>query len=116
MMEDALVNTSTVLQLARGDRERAVLYVNAFLNGVEPQLTLLRESEVNRDFAQIKRTAHNLKSQARYMGMSSVASHLERLEQLAAEEGWPDGLSEGTHEAIAMMEKAIGELRQFAES
>lgn len=78
------------------------VFIQHFIDGVQPQLEELREAIIHRDITKIRQKAHRLKGESLQMGANQLAMTCQLLENMAKEEDVTDELK--YHEYLEKLE------------
>lgn len=98
-------------QFAGGNEEKMHKYINMFLENAPRLLSNIDQALVTKDYPAIKIAAHSLKPQMSYMGVKEEVSHVQLIEQTAAEAMGYEQLPELIDNLKKVSEKAFAELK-----
>lgn len=86
-------NLTSLKQLVNNDLTKVIKYINISVNTVPKDMEEIQSYLDHEDWEMVGRTAHKMKSNAGYMGMSKVMPILQELEKLKFEGGVYDEIA-----------------------
>lgn len=95
---------------AANDKAKITKYVNMFVNAAEPSLTQMRAQIEAGDWSGLKTAAHSLKSQLKYMGVSSGVEVAYAIESGAGTGDHPEQMPEMLAKLETIVRQAVTEL------
>lgn len=101
---------------AANDKAKITKYVNMFINAAEPSLTQMRAQIEADDWTALKTSAHSLKSQLKYMGVSTGVEVAYAMETGAGTGENTEGLPEMLTKLESIVRQAITELKDALNS
>lgn len=112
-LPDVVCDMNFLQQFSKGDLEKQYKYINMFLENAPKLLAQLHEGLSNNDFEMIKISAHSLKPQLSYMGVTEEVSNVFMLEQSAGQKAHQNNIPELIENVERVCNKAFDELRDY---
>ena len=94
------VNLDFLNDFAKGDQEKIKKYISMYLKTAPEIIMQLQELLKKDDLESLKRSAHSVKSQARYMGADELSEVMQEIEQKSTDEKNKELLYELVERAI----------------
>lgn len=110
MIQDKVTNLSYLNQTMGGNKKLVKEIMEVFLKQVPEQLSNLAKAIALNDFGVIKGLAHNMKSSASIMGISTVSRMLNEMEELAKNQQYIDKIKEIDNEVHFILTAAMREI------
>ena len=86
MENEKLVDLNVLNTFTGNDKELIKLHVGTFLEFAPAQVDSLQEHLRNKEWMQLKNTAHKLKPKLSYMGIKSLVPDIQMIEDYGGEE------------------------------
>lgn len=110
---DKVIDMNFLQQFTKGDANKQNKYIQMFLENAPKLLAQLHSGLANNDFEMIKISAHSLKPQLSYMGVTEDISNVFMLEQSAGESAHQPLIPELVQHVEKVCNKAFEELRAY---
>lgn len=88
------INLDFLKNFTGNDTKKIVRYINMFLQSAPAAIQTMQKQLDLKDFTALKTTAHSLKPQLSYMGITSLKETILRIEEFAGEQKYPDKIQE----------------------
>lgn len=111
-LPDKVTNMQFLLQFTGGSREKALKYVNMFLENGPKLLAKIEQGLADKDFEAVKIAAHSMKPQLSYMGVQEDVSQIFLIEQTAGEKAHYERLPLLVDNLKRVCDKAFKELKE----
>jgi CheY-like chemotaxis protein len=112
-LPDRVIDMNFLQQFTNGDLAKQNKYITMFLDNAPKLLAQLHEGLANHDFDMIKISAHSLKPQLSYMGVTEEVSNVFMLEQSAGQKAHQNNIPELVENVERVCNKAFEELRAY---
>lgn len=112
-LPDRVIDMNFLQHFTNGDLAKQNKYITMFLDNAPKLLAQLREALANHDFDMIKISAHSLKPQLSYMGVTEEVSNVFMLEQSAGQKAHQNNIPELIDNVERVCNKAFEELRLY---
>ena len=80
-----VTNLDFLTQFTKGDKAKMKKYIEMYLDTAKQKMEVMNNSIATKEFETLKVAAHTMKSQARYMGISTVEADIVSLEYACSE-------------------------------
>lgn len=115
MSEYKVINLEFLSSFTQNNDAKMVRYIGMFLDLAPKAINQMKEQLANKDFVQLKTTAHSLKPQLGYMGIASVKETVIRIEEYADGKGRSEEISALIAKVDETCQVAYTELKQAIE-
>ena len=95
-----LVNLSFLRDFAKGDTQKIRKYISMYLKTTPEVVNQLNEMIRDKDTDGIKRAAHSLKSQTKYMGADELSAIMREIEYISSDHANMDRIGELAKQAM----------------
>jgi signal transduction histidine kinase/CheY-like chemotaxis protein/HPt (histidine-containing phosphotransfer) domain-containing protein len=112
-LPDKVTDMNFLQSFTKGDWAKQNKYINMFLENAPKLLGQLHTGLANNDFEMIKISAHSLKPQLSYMGVTEEVSNVFMLEQSAGEKAHQNLIPELVEHVEQVCNKAFEELKNY---
>lgn len=112
-LPEKVIDMVFLQQFTKGDWTKQNKYISMFLENAPKLIAQLHEGLAKNDFEMIKISAHSLKPQLSYMGVSEEISHVFMLEQSAGQKAHQNNIPELIENIERVCLKAFDELRVY---
>lgn len=112
-LPEKVIDMVFLQQFTKGDWTKQNKYISMFLENAPKLIAQLHEGLAKNDFEMIKISAHSLKPQLSYMGVSEEISHVFMLEQSAGQKAHQNNIPELIENIERVCFKAFDELRVY---
>lgn len=107
------VHLEELLKLVNNNYTKLEKYISIFFNNVPGDLENLKEAFDVKNWEELGKTAHKLKGNVGYMGISSIKEELDILEKVNKEVGDSEEIADIVNRVEIVVELAIGELKEI---
>ncbi|HMN31952.1 MAG: tetratricopeptide repeat protein [Chitinophagaceae bacterium] len=108
-----ITDPSFLISFAGNNIDKQKKYINIFLDSAPKLLAQIGIGLDEKNFENVKISAHSLKTQLKYMGVKEELSHVYELEQMASQENRQQEMQHLYSNLKVVCEKAFNELRTF---
>lgn len=112
-LPEKVIDMVFLQQFTKGDWTKQNKYISMFLENAPKLIAQLHEGLAKNDFEMIKISAHSLKPQLSYMGVSEEISNVFMLEQSAGQKAHQNNIPELIENIERVCLKAFDELRVY---
>lgn len=109
---DTVSDLTFLKTFAANDKAKITKYVNMFVNAAEPTLSQMRLQIEAGDWSALRTSAHSLKSQLKYMGVSSGVEIAYAMETGAGTGDHTEQMPEMLTKLESVVRQAVTELKE----
>ncbi len=81
-----VTNLDFLTQFTKGDKAKMKKYIELYLDTTKQKIEVMKNALKAKEYEALKVAAHTMKSQARYMGISTVEADIVSLEHTCSEQ------------------------------
>ncbi len=81
-----VTNLDFLTQFTKGDKAKMKKYIEMYLDTAKQKMEVMKNALQAKEYETLKVAAHTMKSQARYMGISTVEADIVSLEHTCTEQ------------------------------
>ncbi|MEN9522976.1 MAG: hypothetical protein RL065_1353 [Bacteroidota bacterium] len=81
-----VTNLDFLKTFTKGDSAKMKKYIEMYLDTAKQKMDVMNQALTNNDFESLKVAAHTMKSQARYMGITTVEASIVSIEHACSEQ------------------------------
>lgn len=107
-----VTNLDFLTQFTKGDKAKMKKYIEMYLDTAKQKMDVMKNSISTKEFETLKVAAHTMKSQARYMGITSAEADIVSLEHACDEIKNVDQIPDLVTKVNAILAQSISELTE----
>ena len=107
-----VTNLDFLIQFTKGDKAKMKKYIEMYLDTVKEKIEVMKNALQTKEYETLKVAAHTMKSQARYMGISTIEADIVSLEHTCNEQRNLEQLPSLVEKVIAILVLSITELSE----
>ena len=107
-----VTNLDFLTQFTTGDKEKMKKYIEMYLDTAQQKMDVMKNALQTKEYETLKVAAHTLKSQARYMGITTVEADIVSLEHTCTEQNNIEQLPSLVEKINIILSQSIVELSE----
>ncbi len=107
-----VTNLDFLTQFTKGDKAKMKKYIEMYLDTSKQKMEVMKNALQNKEYETLKVAAHTMKSQARYMGITSVEADIVSVEHSCNEQNNLDQLPTLVEKVNSVLSQSITELSE----
>ena len=107
-----VTNLDFLTQFTKGDKAKMKKYIEMYLDTAQQKMDVMKNALQTKEYETLKVAAHTLKSQARYMGITTVEADIVSLEHTCTEQNNIEQLPSLVEKINIILSQSIVELSE----
>jgi HPt (histidine-containing phosphotransfer) domain-containing protein len=107
-----VTNLDFLTQFTKGDKAKMKKYIEMYLDTAQQKMDVMKNSISTKEYETLKVAAHTMKSQARYMGITSAEADIVSLEHACTEQNNLEQIPLLVEKVNAVLAQSITELSE----
>jgi HPt (histidine-containing phosphotransfer) domain-containing protein len=107
-----VTNLDFLTQFTKGDKAKMKKYIEMYLDTAKQKMDIMSNSISSKEFETLKVAAHTMKSQARYMGITTIEADIVSLEHACSELTNIDSIPSLVEKVNSVLQQSILELTE----